>query len=166
MYRDIQNCVRSLVEERRMRVIVVIDEAHLLHASILRDLQMLTNFDMDSKDMFALVLVGHSVLAQYLNRQPYDSLRQRLVVNYRMRGMDEAATRDYVRSMLLKSGADPDIFDDAAIASAHGASGRVGQKAELRGLQRAYDRRPGGRTRGGRGDGQMRRRGAEPGMMN
>ena len=72
--------------------------------------------------MFALVLVGHSVLAQYLNRQPYDSLRQRLVVNYRMRGMDEAATRDYVRSMLLKSGADPDIFDDAAIASAHGAA--------------------------------------------
>ena len=123
MFRDIQNCVRSLVEERRMRVVVVIDEAHLLHASILRDLQMLTNFDMDSKDMFAMVLVGHSVLAQYLNRQPYDSLRQRLVVNYRMRGMDEAATRDYVRSMLLKSGADPDIFDDAAIASAHGAAG-------------------------------------------
>ena len=25
--------------------------------------------------------------------------------------------------MLLKSGADPDIFDDAAIASAHGAAG-------------------------------------------
>ena len=58
MYRDIQNCVRSLVEERRMRVIVVIDEAHLLHASILRDLQMLTNFDMDSGHVRALVLVG------------------------------------------------------------------------------------------------------------
>lgn len=123
MYRDIQTCVRSLVEERRMKVVVVIDEAHYLNASILRDLQMLTNFDMDSKDMFALVLVGHSVLAQYLSRQPYESLRQRLVVNYRMKGLDEAATREYVRSMLLKSGADPDIFDDAAMASAHAAAG-------------------------------------------
>lgn len=123
MYRDIQTCMRSLVEERRMRVIVVIDEAHLLHQSILRDLQMLTNFDMDSRDMFALVLVGHSALAQYMNRQPYESLRQRLVVNYRMRGLDEAMAGDYVRSMLLKAGADPNIFDDAAIASAHGAAG-------------------------------------------
>ena len=123
MYKDIQNCIRSLAEERHVKVVVVIDEAHLLHSSILRDLQMLTNFDMDSKDMFALVLVGHSALAQYLNRQPYESLRQRLVVSYRMGGLDEKATGDYIRSMLLKVGADPDIFDEAAIASAYSISG-------------------------------------------
>jgi general secretion pathway protein A len=123
MHRDIQACVRSLTEERRVRVVVVIDEAHHLSSSILRDLQMLTNFDMDSKDMFALVLVGHSVLAQYLSRQPYESLRQRLVVHYRMKGLDEASTREYVRSRLLLAGADPDIFGDAALKAAHGVAG-------------------------------------------
>ena len=123
MYRDIQSCVRSLADERRMRVVVVVDEAHYLNSSILRDLQMLTNFDMDSRDMFALVLVGHPVLAQQLTRQPYESLRQRLVVSYRMEGLDEPAAKEYVRAMLLKCGADPDVFDDAALASAHGASG-------------------------------------------
>lgn len=123
MHRDIQSCVRSLVDDRRMRVVLVIDEAHHLNSSILRDLQMLANFDMDSRDMFALVLVGHSVLAQYLSRQPYESLRQRLVVSYRMEGLDAAASADYVRTMLLKAGADPDIFDEAALASAHGAAG-------------------------------------------
>ena len=40
-----------------------------------------------------------------------------------MSGLDEAQARDYVRSMLLKAGADPDIFDDAALASAHACSG-------------------------------------------
>lgn len=122
MYRDMQSCVRSMVEERRMRVVVVVDEAHYLNSAILRDLQMLMNFDMDSRDMFALVLVGHTVLAQYLSRQPYESLRQRLVASYRMQGLDAGGTAAYVRSMLLKSGADPDIFDDAALASAHGAA--------------------------------------------
>ena len=75
MYRDIQACIRNLADERGMRVVVVVDEAQYLHSSVLRDLQMLVNFDMDSRDLMALVLVGHSVLCQYLSRQPYESLR-------------------------------------------------------------------------------------------
>ena len=123
MFRDVQACVRSLVEERRMRVTVVVDEAHYLQSSVLRDLQMIANFDMDSRDMLAIVLVGHTVLAQYLSRQPHEALRQRLVASYRMRGLDEAGTADYVRSMLLRAGADPDILDAAALASAHACAG-------------------------------------------
>lgn len=41
---------------------------------------------------------------------------------YRLRGLDEAA-KEYVRSMLAKAGADPDLLDDAALICAHGASG-------------------------------------------
>lgn len=123
MFRDIQACVRSLVDERRQRVTVVVDEAHYLQSSVLRDLQMLTNFDMDSRDMLAVVLVGHTVLAQYLSRQPHEALRQRLVASYRMRGLDGAGAAEYVRAMLASAGADPDLLDDAAIASAHGCSG-------------------------------------------
>ena len=103
MFRDVQACVRSLVEERRQRVTVVVDEAHYLQSSVLRDLQMIANFDMDSRDMLAIVLVGHTVLAQYLSRQPHEALRQRLVASYRMRGLDEAGTADYVRSMLTRA---------------------------------------------------------------
>ena len=79
MFRDVQACVRGLVEERRQRVTLVIDEAHYLQSPVLRDLQMIANFDMDSRDMLAIVLVGHTVLAQYLSRQPHEALRQRLV---------------------------------------------------------------------------------------
>ena len=123
MFRDIQACVRSLVEERRVRVTIVVDEAHYLQSSVLRDLQMIANFDMDSRDMLAIVLVGHTVLAQYLSRQPHEALRQRLVVNYRMSGLDGPGTAEYVRSMLLAAGADPDVFDAAALATAHACAG-------------------------------------------
>lgn len=69
MFADIQARIRSLVDEKHMRVTVVFDEAQYLSSAILQDLQMLTNFDMDSRDMFALVLVGHPPqLAQVLVR--------------------------------------------------------------------------------------------------
>ena len=123
MFADIQARVRSLVDEKRMRVTVVLDEAQYLSGAILRDLQMLANFDMDSRDMFSLVLVGHPHLAQTLARQPYESLRQRLVVSYRMEALTAAQARDYVRDRLLLAGADPVIFDDAALACAHGCCG-------------------------------------------
>lgn len=123
MFRDIQARVRSLAEDRRVRVTLVVDEAHHLASSILGDLQMIANFDMDSRDMLAIVLVGHSVLAQYLSRQPHEALRQRLVAAYRMRGLDAGGAAGYVRAMLAASGADPDLLDDAALASAHACSG-------------------------------------------
>ena len=123
MFSDIQGRIRSLVDDKRMRVTVVLDEAQYLSGAILRDLQMLTNFDMDSRDMFSLVLVGHPCLAQALARQPYESLRQRLVVVYRMEGLGEAQAAEYVRDRLLKAGADPDIFDAAALSCAFGCCG-------------------------------------------
>ena len=121
MFRDLQSHLRHLALEKRVKVTVVLDEAQYLSPSILRDLKMLTNFDMDSRDYFACVLVGQSVLVQYLTRQPYEALRQRLVVNYQMTGPDEAQAGDYVREMLRRAGGEPALFDDAAIASAYGA---------------------------------------------
>ena len=123
MFRDLQSHLRHLACEKRVRVTVVLDEAQYLSPSILRDLKMLTNFDMDSRDCFSCVLVGQSVLVQYLMRQPYEALRQRLVVSYQMAGPDEPQAADYVREMLRRAGGDPALFDDAALASAYGACG-------------------------------------------
>lgn len=123
MFRDLQAHLRYLAVEKGVRVTVVLDEAQYLSTQILNDLKMLTNFDMDSRDCFSCVLVGQSVLVQYLLRQPYEALRQRLVVSYQMAGLDEAQSAGYVRDSLRRAGGDPALFDDAALASAHGACG-------------------------------------------
>ncbi len=123
MFRDLQACLRHLADEKRVKVTVVLDEAQYLSPQVLQDLKMLTNFDMDSRDCFSLLLVGQSTLVQQLSRQPYEALRQRIIVHYQMTGLDEAAAAAYVREMLSKAGGDPGIFDEAALASAHGASG-------------------------------------------
>lgn len=124
MFRDVQAHLRHLADEKRMRVMIVVDEAQHLPHSVLSDLKMLTNFDMDSRDCFALLLVGHSSMLQHLNRQTNEALRQRIVVNYTMEGLGEEQACEYVRAMLRKAGGDPGLFDAAALVSAHGASGR------------------------------------------
>ena len=124
MFRDLQAQLRNLCEEKRMRVMVVVDEAQYLQIAVLRDLKMLTNFDMDSRDCFALLLIGQPVLAQALTRQPSEALRQRIVVSYAMEGVNEEQAAAYVREMLRKAGGDPDLFDPAALAGAYAASGR------------------------------------------
>lgn len=123
MFHDIQNHIRYLACEKRMKVVIAIDEAQYLNASILQDLKMLTNFDMDSRDYFSLILIGQTTLAQILMRQPYEALRQRIIVNYTFEGMNEKQACDYVREMLRQAGGDPETFEQAALVSAYKASG-------------------------------------------
>lgn len=123
LFQDLQNCIRVLADERRMKVIIVIDEAQYLPSSIFKDLQMITNFDMDSRDLMSIVLVGHSILNQQISRQPFESLRQRLIVNYQMDGLNENQVKDYVKTQLSNAKADPNLFSDAALVSAASCAG-------------------------------------------
>ena len=123
LFEDIQNCIKVYADERKMKVILIIDEAQYLPSSVLKDLQIITNFDMDSRDLLSIVLVGHTVLSQILTRQPYESLRQRLKVNYRMSGISEDEVKNYVQTQLAKVNADNQIFDNAALSNLYSLSG-------------------------------------------
>ena len=120
MFRQVQEHLRYRAVDKGLQTVVTVDEAQYLSSDILRDLKMLANFDMDSRDCLALVLAGQPVLADVLSRTAHEALRQRVVVNYAFRGIaaDEAAP--YVEAMLRCAGAAPTIFDPAAVAAAHG----------------------------------------------
>lgn len=124
LFQDIQNCIKVLADERRMKVVICIDEAQYLPSSILKDLQMITNFDMDSRDLVSIILAGHSILNKQISRQPFESLQQRLIVNYQLEGLTEEQTNDYVQTQLSRVGADPNLFSEAAIISAASFAGR------------------------------------------
>lgn len=123
LFQDLQNCIKVLADERRMKVIIIIDEAQYLPSSVFKDLQMITNFDMDSRDLLSVVLTGHSILNQLISRQPFESLRQRLVVNYQMEGLNEEQVKDYVKTQLERVNADPRLFSDSALISACSCAG-------------------------------------------
>jgi type II secretory pathway predicted ATPase ExeA len=118
------------VAERGRRVVLVVDEAHLLAADQLEELRLLTNADMDSTSPFALVLVGQPTLRQRLRLGAFAALDQRVALRYAIPPMTQADTGDYIAHHLKLAGRADTLFSDDAIARIHKAS---------RGLPRAVN---------------------------
>lgn len=118
------------IAERGRRVVLVVDEAHLLAADQLEELRLLTNADMDSTSPFALVLVGQPTLRQRLRLGAFAALDQRVALRYAIPPMTRADTGDYIAHHIRLAGRTDTLFSDDATARIHKAS---------RGLPRAVN---------------------------
>lgn len=116
--------------ERGRRVLLVVDEAHLLEPDQLEDLRMITNAEMDSRSPAAVVLIGQPTLRRRLHQGTMAALDQRITLRVHMEGMDLAETLSYVRHHLGLCGRADPLFSDDAVAVIHHAS---------RGLPRAVN---------------------------
>jgi type II secretory pathway predicted ATPase ExeA len=118
------------VAERGRRVVLVVDEAHLLAADQLEELRLLTNAEMDSTSPFALVLVGQPTLRQRLRLGAFAALDQRVALRYAIPPMSQPDTAEYLAHHLRLAGRSDTLFSDDAIARIHKAA---------RGLPRAVN---------------------------
>jgi type II secretory pathway predicted ATPase ExeA len=116
--------------ERGRRVILVLDEAHLLDAEQLEGLRLLTNADMDSHAPFACLMVGQPTLRRRIRLGAFAALDQRVALRYSMIGMEKEETADYVGHHLKIAGRSDTLFSDDALALVHQVS---------RGLPRAVN---------------------------
>jgi type II secretory pathway predicted ATPase ExeA len=108
--------------ERHRRVVVVIDEAHLLTPAQLEELRLLTNQDMDSASPFAGILVGQPTLARQLRMGVFAALDQRIATRYALKAMDLGESSAYLRHHLALVGRDEPLFADDAVARLHRVS--------------------------------------------
>lgn len=121
MFQRIQEYFYSMCMNKNVHCMVCLDEAQYLNSDILRDLKMLCNFCMDSKNCFSLILLGQPVLTSLMMRQPNEALRQRIAVSYSFAGLSEKEAGDYIRDRMELSGAAPCIFDENAVTAAYGS---------------------------------------------
>ncbi len=101
--------------ERHRKVLVAIDEAHLLSPAQLEELRMLSNAEIDSASPFSLVLLGQPTLSRQLRLGVFAALDSRIALRYQIAGMDLSESLGYLRHQLAAAGrAEPLIADDAA----------------------------------------------------
>ncbi|EUA51332.1 AAA domain protein [Mycobacterium xenopi 3993] len=74
--------------------VLVVDEAHLLDNHQLEAIRLLTNHEMDSGSLFAVIMVGQPSLRQHLRLGVLAALDQRIAVRYSIAGMSGADTAD------------------------------------------------------------------------
>jgi type II secretory pathway predicted ATPase ExeA len=125
-----QDALTTEEHERGRKVVLLLDEAHMLDADQLEGLRLLTNSEMDSHAPFACVLVGQPTLRRRIRLGAFAALDQRVALRYSMTGMEPAETADYVAHHLKLAGRADTLFSDDALALVHQVS---------RGLPRAVN---------------------------
>ncbi|WP_231968907.1 ATP-binding protein [Thermoanaerobacterium sp. RBIITD] len=88
MFRQIQDVILSY-HSKNITPVIIVDEAQFISNSILDDLRIIFNFDMDTKNYALLILSGQTQLIIQLNRQAHEALRQRIVLNYSFKGFKQ-----------------------------------------------------------------------------
>lgn len=125
MLRDIQHEIQRLTEERRLDVLLLIDEAQGLRNDVLTLLPQLRNFQWDRRPPLAILLAGQTGLRQKLRLAHLEPLDQRITLRYHLRGFDREQTEAYLLHRLRLAGVDRPLFSADAIEALHTATAGV-----------------------------------------
>ena len=106
--------------------LLVVDEAHLIPGkATFEEIRLLTNFQLDDRNLIAVVLVGQPELRQRLRHPTYRALTQRIGAHFHLTPLREADTRAYVAHRLAVAGLTRPLFTDGALALLHRASAGI-----------------------------------------
>jgi general secretion pathway protein A len=115
-----QNIARETASGRR--IVLVIDEAHLLDRATFEDLRLLTNADMDSRSPMSLIVIGQRWLRSTLRNVVHEALYQRLRLRFALEGMSQKENSEYIWHHLQLSGCTKMPFTKDALKSIFVAS--------------------------------------------
>lgn len=111
------NLVQKISEESSAgrKIVLVIDEAHLLERPTFEDIRLLTNADMDRRSPMSLIMLGQRWLRGMLKSEGQEALYQRLRLRYALEGLSENETKEYIQHHLELAGNGKPLFTAAAI---------------------------------------------------
>lgn len=108
------------------KVVLVIDEAHVLPVDLLEEIRLLSNQQGKASGILSIFLVGQPELNQRLSDPRLLPLRQRIAIRYHLEAFDRDATANYIGFRLRQAGAQRfDLFSAPAIDLIHTATGGV-----------------------------------------
>ena len=113
-FREIQSAIRRLNIEKKITPIIIFDEANYMSSSFLNDLKILFNFDMDSKDLAVILLIGQPVIINTLNLKANEAIKQRIITSYNVEALSIEESVKYITSKIKEAGASEQIFTEQA----------------------------------------------------
>jgi type II secretory pathway predicted ATPase ExeA len=118
--------------ETGKRPVLIIDEAQLIPGkATFEELRLLTNFQLDDRNLLAIVLIGQTELRDRLQKKQYRALRQRVGMQYHLGALDHEETGAYVRHRLEIAGRSTPLFDGRAVELLYEHSGGVPRRINI-----------------------------------
>jgi len=129
MVRMIKKEITHLICEKKMKIVLIVDEASLIRLEVFAELHTIGQFEKDSKPWLPIILAGQNNLIDNLIYRSSQPLASRIVAKSHLEGVDLNGMEKYLEHHLAIAGVDQMLFDPTAITAIHQGSGGLFRKA-------------------------------------
>ena len=145
---DARNLLHHQIEIMRgvehRKLVVIVDEGHLLSKEMLEEIRFLLNYRMDSENPLALILAGQTELWEKLKLHAYRAILHRVDIQCLLAPYDFSQTKAYIEKQLTYAGHPNAIFSEDAMKAVYSFSSgipRLINRACTQSLVYAYQNR-------------------------
>ncbi len=129
MLRMIKKEIIHLIREKKMKIILVIDEASIMRLEVFAELHTICQFEQDSRPWLPIILAGQNNLVDTLAYRFCRPLASRIAAKSHLEGVDKKGMENYLTHHLKIAGVDRMLFEQTAITAIHQGSGGLFRKA-------------------------------------
>ncbi len=119
LFEQIQKAILDYYDNQGKTPCIILDECHMMDHQTLQELILITNFQMDSKVPFILVLIGQPELREMLKRRLHEPLNQRITLRYHMAGLTSEEIPPFILHGMKLAGRSDPLFDEKAFETIH-----------------------------------------------
>ena len=131
LLREITEALYRFHKEGRCPVIVI-DEAQMIpDREIFDELRLLTNFQLDDRNLLSIIIMGQPELRKTLADSIYEPFRQRIAINYHLSPLNLEETLEYLDFRLKVAGGSAGLFSPDAVQRIFELSGGVPRKINV-----------------------------------
>ena len=129
--KSFKSTIREIASMKKQKIIIIIDEAHLLRVDIFAELHTITQFDNDSKNLFSLVLAGQPNLLEKLTYRSSAPIASRVISRTHLSHLNQEQIAVYLEHHLTVAGVKKQLFSDQAITAIYQGSAGILRKSNL-----------------------------------
>jgi len=114
LFIQIQKAILKDYDQNGKIPCIILDECQMMDTLTLREIALITNFEMDSRLPFILILIGQPEFRETLKKAVHEPLAQRISMSYHIAGLDKIETQQYIQHRLKVAGRTEPLFTDKA----------------------------------------------------
>jgi general secretion pathway protein A len=129
MLKTIRALITELCCAKKLKLLLMIDEASLLRMEVLAEMHTLLQFEKDAKPYLPLILAGQNNLLDSLAYRPASPLASRVVARSHLESVSRKQMQAYITHHLAIAGVTRELFEEAAVTAIHQGAGGLFRKA-------------------------------------
>jgi general secretion pathway protein A len=120
--------IRDIASAKKQKILVVVDESHLLRIEVFSELHTATQFDHDSKNLFSITLAGQASLLDKLTYRTSAALASRVITRTHLSNLNQEQVTLYIEHHLAVAGMKKQLFTPPAITAIYQGSAGILRK--------------------------------------